>query len=193
MKRNVMATTLATVAAMGLGVAAAGDEYTIDPVHSGVTFQITHLDLTYVHGRFNDFAGTLILDPSDPGKSSVKMTIKTASIDTNNAMRDAYLKNPDYFNATQYPTIEFVSTSVAPIDGGYAVKGNMTLHGKTKPISFELKGGKTAEFPRGTHRIGFTARFQVKRSEFGISPKTPASVLGDDVGVDVGLEAVKKK
>ena len=193
MKRNVMAAALAAVVAMGLGVAAAGDEYAIDPVHSGVTFQITHLDLTSVHGRFNDFAGTLSLDPSDPSKSSVKMTIKTASIDTNNALRDAHLKNPDYFNATQYPTIEFVSTSLAPIDGGYAVKGNMTLHGETKPISFELKGGKTAEFPRGTHRIGFTARFQVKRSEFGISPRTPATVLGDDVWVDIGFEAVKKK
>lgn len=193
MRRNVMATVLAVVAAMGFGVAASADEYNIDPVHSGVTFQITHLDLTYVHGRFNDFVGTFTLDTSDPSKSSVKMTIKTGSIDTNNALRDTHLKNPDYFNATQYPTIEFASTSVEPIQGGYAVKGNLMLHGETKPIMFELKGGKTAEFPKGVHRIGFTTRFKVKRSEFGISPKTPPTILGDDVWVDIGFEAVKKK
>lgn len=193
MRHNVMAMALATVAVMGLGMVAAGDDYTIDAAHSGVNFQISHLDLTYVHGRFNEFSGTVSMDPSDPTKASIKMTINADSVNTNNAKRDGHLKSPDFFNSKQFPTIEFVSTSVTPMQGGYQVAGNLTFHGETKPLSFELKGGKTAEFPKGTQRTGYTARFTIKRSEFGVATKYGPPMLGDDVWVDIGFEAVKKK
>ena len=85
MRKNLVAMALAACAVMGIGMAAAGDDYTIDAAHSGVTFQITHLDLSWIHGRFNEFSGSVTLDTSDPSKSSFKMTIKPDSVDTNNA------------------------------------------------------------------------------------------------------------
>jgi polyisoprenoid-binding protein YceI len=193
MRKNLMAMALAACAMTGIGMVAAGDDYAIDPNHSGVTFQIRHADVSWIPGRFNEFSGECTLDTSDPSKSSFKMTIKPDSVDTNNAKRDGHLKSPDFFNTKQYPTIEFVSTAVAAIEGGYQVTGNLTLHGETKPVTFELKGGKMAEFPKGTQRTGYTTQFKVKRSDFGVGQKFSPPMLGDDVWVTISFEAAKKK
>ncbi len=69
-------------AAVGSAVA---DEYVIDAAHSGVTFRISHLDLSWVHGRFDSFTGGFTLDSADPAKSAFKLNIKSESVDTNNA------------------------------------------------------------------------------------------------------------
>jgi polyisoprenoid-binding protein YceI len=192
MRKNLRAMVLATCAVTGLGMAAAGDDYTIDPVHSGVTFQILHANVSYIPGRFNEFSGECSLDTADPAKSSFKMSIKADSVDTNNAKRDGHLKSPDFFNTKQYPTIDFVSTAVTPIEGGYRVTGDLTFHGETKPVTFDLKGGNTAEFPKGVKRTGYNTTFQVKRSDFGVAKKVGPSMLGDDVYVSIGFEATKK-
>lgn len=191
MRKNLIAMAMAACALLGIGMVAAGDDYAIDPIHSGVTFRIRHLDISEVPGRFDRFQGRFTIDPSDPSKSSFQMTIEIDSVDTNNAARDGHLKGPDYFNARQYPTMEFVSTSVEPMAGGYRVAGNLTLHGETKPLSIELKGGKTVEM-KGQRRIGFTTEFMIKRTEFGIAPKVGPGILGDDVRVMIGLEGTRK-
>ena len=192
MRKNLMAMTLAACAVMGIGMVASGDDYAIDPVHSGVTFQIRHMDVSWIPGRFNQFSGAFTLDSADPGKSSFKMTIKPDSVDTNNAKRDGHLKSPDFFNIAQYPTIEFASTSVTPTADGYKVAGNLNFHGETKPVSFDLKGGKMTEFPKGVQRTGYTSQFTIKRSEFGVGKKFGEKMLGDDVWVTVSFEATKK-
>jgi polyisoprenoid-binding protein YceI len=176
---------------LGASTYAAADDYAIDAVHSGVTFRISHLNLSNVYGRFDNFSGGFTLDSSDPSKSSFKLNIKTESIDTNNAGRDNHLRSPDFFNAKQFPTISFSSTSVKPIDGGYEVTGDLTLHGETKPVTFSLKGGGSAEFPKGVRRTGFSTDFVVKRSDFGVGKPMP--VLGDEVHVSIGFEGTKQR
>ena len=183
---------LAVIFVVGLGGYATADDYVIDAAHSGVTFQISHLNLSYVHGRFDSFAGSFTLDPSDPAKSSFKMTIKSESIDTNNAQRDTHLRSPDFFNAKQFPAITFTSTSVKPIEGGHEVTGNLTIHGETKPVTFSLKGGRTAEFPKGTPRTGFSTELMLKRSEFGIR-QIRTQMLGEDFQISISFEATKKR
>jgi polyisoprenoid-binding protein YceI len=191
MRKNLMALALATCVTMGIGMIAAGDDYEIDHVHSGVTFQIRHADVSWIPGRFNEFSGECTLDTADPGKSSFKMKIKPESVDTNNAKRDGHLRSPDFFNTKQYPTIEFVSTSVAATEGGYQVTGNLTLHGETKPVTFELKGGKVVRIMG--QRTGFTTQFKVKRSDFGVGAKFEPPMLGDEVWVTISFEATMKK
>ena len=166
------------------------DLYSIDPVHSSVSFQVLHLDLTWLNGRFNEFSGTFTLDPSDPSKSSFKMTINPESIDTNNTKRDGHLRSPDFFNTKQFPTASFTSTAVKPIEGGYEVTGDFELHGVTKPITFTLKGGKKIQFMG--ERTGFTTQFVLKRSDFGVGNPKFAKMLGDDIYVAVGVEGTKK-
>ena len=126
---------------------ATADDYVIDAAHSGVTFKISHLGLSWIHGRFDDFAGNFTIDSSDPAKSSFTLNIKPESVDTNNSGRDEHLKSPDFFNVKQFPALSFTSTAVKPIEGGYEVTGDLTMHGETKPVTFSLKGGKNGRIP----------------------------------------------
>jgi polyisoprenoid-binding protein YceI len=183
----------AAVAALVLSLTAAAparaDDFALDAMHSGVTFKISHLGLSWIYGRFNDFSGDLTLDP-DTGKCAFAMTIKAESIDTNNAKRDEHLRSPDFFNAKQFPVITFKSTSVKAVDGGYEVTGDFTMHGVTKPITFPVLGGRKAEFPKGVQRTGYTTELTLKRSEFGMDKF--AEALGDEVRISISFEATKK-
>ena len=140
MYKHFLRIALAGLLCFGLGTAVKADDYTIDAVHSGVSFQILHLGLSNVHGRFNDFGGSFTIDTSDPSRSAFSLSIKTDSVDTNNTGRDGHLKSPDFFNVKQFPTIGFKSTSVKPIDGGYEVTGDLTIHGATKSGHFFAQG-----------------------------------------------------
>jgi polyisoprenoid-binding protein YceI len=191
MHKQILRMALAGVLYFGLGTVVKADDYTIDAVHSGVSFQISHVGLAYIHGRFDDFSGNFTIDTSDPTKSAFSLSIKSESVDTNNSKRDDHLRSPDFFNVKQFPTISFTSTSVKPIDGGYEVTGDLTIHGATKPVTFSLKGGASAEFPKGVSRTGFsTSQIVVKRSDFGVGKPMP--VLGDEVYVSISFEGTKK-
>jgi polyisoprenoid-binding protein YceI len=191
MRNRIFRTIFVLSVMAGVGSAARADDFTIDAVHTGVSFQISHLGLSYIQGRFNEFSGTFSIDTADPGKSSFSMTIKTESVDTNNSKRDEHLRAPDFFNAKQFPAITFTSTSVKAIEGGYEVAGDLTMHGETKPVAFSLKGGKTAEFPPKVVRTGFsTSQIVVKRSDFGVGKPMP--VLGDEVFISISFEGTKK-
>jgi polyisoprenoid-binding protein YceI len=191
MHKQFLQMALAGVLSFGLGTVVKADDYTIDAVHSGVSFQISHVGLAYIHGRFDDFSGNFTIDTSDPTKSAFSLSIKSESVDTNNSKRDDHLRSPDFFNVKQFPTISFTSTSVKPIDGGYEVTGDLTIHGATKPVTFSLKGGASAEFPKGVSRTGFsTSQIVVKRSDFGVGKPMP--VLGDEVYVSISFEGTKK-
>ncbi len=190
MRKNLFAMGLATSTLLGLGMVATGDDYTIDSAHSGVNFKISHSDLNWIYGRFNSFSGEFAIDSSDPSKSSFAMKIKPESVDTNNAARDGHLRSPDFFNTKQFPSMSFTSTSVKPIEGGFEVTGEFTLHGQTKPVTFSLKGGKTVSM-KGMQKTGYTAEFPIKRSEFGVGKPSP--MLGDDVWVSISFQGVKKR
>ncbi len=176
----------------GAALAQEGVSYTVDPMHSGVTFKISHLGLSWVHGRFDDLAGQFTVDPQNASNCSFEFEAKTESVDTNNRKRDDHLRSPDFFNAKQFPAITFKSTSVRPGQNGYEVTGDLTLHGVTKPVTFLLSGGKTAEFPKGVHRTGYSAEFSINRTEFGIGIKF-AGALADVVHIEISFEGTQKK
>jgi len=183
--------SLVIVITIGVGkLAAAADVYEYDPVHSSVSFKARHLDISWIHGRFNDVSGKFSLDRQDPTKSTFELTIKVASVDTNNKARDEHLLQADYFDTKQFPTIEFKSTSTKAIDGGYEVTGNLTMHGKTKEVTFELMGGEEHEF-NGTKRVGFSMEFSVKRSDFNFD-KMAIGPIGDEALILIDCEGTRK-
>jgi len=182
---------LAALIVVGLGRTATADDYTIDAAHSSVSFKISHLGLSWVHGRFNNFAGKFTIDSSEPAKSSFTLNIKPDSVDTNNSGRDGHLKSPDFFNVKQFPALSFTSTAVKPIEGGLEVTGDLTMHGETKPVTFTLKGGNKAEFPKGVRRTGYVTDLVIKRTDFGVGKPMP--VLGDEVYVAIGFEGTLAK
>lgn len=191
MRAYVLRAVVALSFGVGIGSDVRADDYVIDAVHSGVSFQISHVGLSYIQGRFNDFSGKFTIDTSDPSKSSFALTIKAESVDTNNSKRDEHLRSPDFFNVKQFPAITFTSTAVKAIDGGYEVTGDLTMHGETRPITFSLKGGKTAEFPPKVTRTGFTtSQIVLKRTDFGVGKPMP--ILGDEVYIAISFEGTKK-
>ncbi len=170
--------------------ASAADEYAYDLVHSSVSFKARHLDISWIHGRFNEVEGKFSLDRETPAKSTFELTIKTDSVDTANQARDEHLRQPDYFDTKQFPTINFQSTKTKAIDGGFEVTGDFTMHGVTKAVTIVLMGGKEHDF-KGTKRVAFSTDLSLKRSDFGFDPKA-IGPIGDEAIILIDCEGVRK-
>ena len=186
----VMTLVIGTVVCAGSQLGSAADEYAYDLVHSSVSFKARHLDISWIHGRFNEVEGKFSLDRENPSKSTFQLTIKADSIDTANKARDEHLRQPDYFDTKQFPTIEFKSTSTKAIEGGYEVTGDFTMHGKTKQITFVMKGGKEHTF-KDIKRVGFSTELSLKRSDFGFD-KNAIGPIGDEALILIDCEGVRK-
>jgi polyisoprenoid-binding protein YceI len=172
------------------GTKVRADEYAVDPAHSAAVFRVSHLGLSWSYGRFTDISGNFAVDAQNPSATQFSLTAQVGSIDTANAKRNEHLKSPDFFDAAQFPSVSFKSTSVRPVDGGFEAAGDLTLHGVTKPITILLKGGRTAEFPRGVQRTGYVSEFTIKRSEFGMDKMVGA--VGDKITVEFSFEGTKQ-
>lgn len=191
---------LAAVVALALGASAAqaqSADWKIDNAHSEADFSIKHMAISTVHGTFRGVTGVIHFDPANVTKSSVDASIDVTSVDTGVAPRDGHLKSPDFFDTAKFPTMTFKSTSVAKADGGYAVTGDLTMHGVTKSVVLQLETpGKeqTGMDGKSIHR-GFTARTVLNRKDFGLNwngtLKSGDNALGDDVHVEIDIEAVK--
>ena len=194
MRRFVSTLMLSVAVGMGLCAVAqtalAADEYTFDLVHSSVSFKARHLDISWIHGRFNEVSGKFALDRADATKSSFELSIKADSVDTANKARDEHLRQPDYFDTKQFPTIDFKSTAVKATKGGYEVTGDFTMHGVTKKVTISLEGGKEIEW-KGTKRVGFSTSLALKRSDFGFD-KTQIGPIGDEALIYIDFEGTRK-
>jgi polyisoprenoid-binding protein YceI len=199
-KEMKMTRKLATAAALAFLLAApafAADTYAVDRNHSEVSFQIRHL-VTNVRGRFNDFSGTVQLDPADMAKSSVEFTIKADSIDTDTPNRDKDLRSPNFFDVEKYPEISFKSDSIkATGKDQYDVAGTLTMHGVSKQVTLPVSFLGTIKDPWGNQRAGFEIATTLDRKDYGINwNKTLDNggfLLGDDVRVAINLETVLQK
>lgn len=190
--------TLVAVLGTWTATARAADTYSVDASHSDVTFKIRHL-ISQVSGRFNDFSGTVKLDPSDPTRSSVTFAVKTTSIDTREPKRDDHLRGPDFFDATKWPDMTFVSRKIVKGSGKnvYAVSGDFTMRGVTQPMTIPVEFLGTVKDPWGNEKAAFSATFTFNRKDFGMvwnkALDAGGVLLGDDVTATVNLEMVKAK
>lgn len=164
-----------------------------DKAHSEVDFSILHMSLSKVHGRFGNLGGQIVWNEADITKSTVNVTIDVNSVDTGVAPRDTDLKSSSMFDAAQFPTATFVSTSVAKTGNGLTVNGNLTLHGVTKPVVLQVEGPTGPKPGMGNKmHAGFSATTTISRAAFDLGSKYPAAVLGDDVPLTIELDVVKQ-
>mgnify|MGYP001190808197 CR=1 FL=1 len=191
MKAVVRALFLYLLLLGSAGSAFAADTYKVDAGHTVVVFQVTHLNVSNFYGRFNETEGQIIYDAAKPENSSIEFRIKTESVDTNSEKRDKHLKGPDFFNVKQFPIIQFRSKSVkAQSDGNLEVAGEATMLGVTRPLTVRVEKIGEGKDPWGGHRIGFEAKFSLKRSDFGM--KYNLKGLGDEVKTTVAIEGIKQ-
>ncbi len=143
-------------------------DYRIDPSHAVIQFRISHLGFSTMVGRFNQFEGYFTWDPAYPEKASVQVKIDPASIDTNWAERDKHLRGEDFLHVARFPEASFVSTAYEGDAKGGLVKGNLTLHGVTKPIVIKMQAIGEGTDPWGGVRAGFAGTTEIRRADFGI-------------------------
>jgi len=168
--------------------------WAIDPVHSSVSFSVRHLMVTNVRGRFDQFSGSIVV--TEDGAASVSAEILVDSVNSGNEQRDAPTKSPEFFDVQQYPVATFTSTAVQPNGDSYAVNGDFTLKGVTKPITLDLKfNGHNPGMGRG-EVAGFEASVVLNRKDFGINIDLPletgGTVLSEKVTITLDIEALKQ-
>jgi len=192
----VFALTALVTAGVAAGEAWAADTYSIDPSHSNVGFTVRHF-FSKVPGHFTKYEGTIVYDTQDLSKSTVTVSIDTASIDTEEPKRDAHLKSPDFFDAEKHPKITFVSSKVTPAgDKKVKVDGTLTIRGVSKPVTLDVDLLGTGPDGWGGVRSGFEARTKINRQDFGVAwnkvVEGGGSVLSDEVDIVLNVEAVRQ-
>lgn len=168
--------------------------WVVDKAHSKIGFSVPHMAISEVEGNFKDFDASLVSRSEDFNGAEVTFTAKTASIDTDNERRDNHLRSADFFDAEKYPELSFKGNLVK--DGAkYKLKGNLTMHGVTKPVEFDVTYGGTMKTQRGD-KAGFKIVGKINRQDYGLtwSNKTPTGelVVGDEVDIIGKIEVDKK-
>ena len=167
--------------------------WTIDPTHSDVSFTVRHMMVSKVRGHFEKFSGQIVT-ANDPLESTVVAVVDATSFDTSNVDRDNHIRSADFLEVDKYPTLEFRSTGLRVRAGEYALDGELTVHGVTRPVIFELELNGFTKDPFGGYRTGLSATTDISRSDFGVSINLPMEgggvVVGDKVRVSLELEAV---
>lgn len=171
-------------------------DYTLDPTHSRIGFVARHAMVTKVRGSFNEFEGTAHLDGSDPARSSARVVIRAASIDTRNGQRDEHLRTNDFFAMDEFPEITFVSTSTRQLDAQtFELTGDLTIKGVTNPITVPFTYEGSALDPFGNTRVGFEGSVTVNRKDYGMvwnaALETGGVLVSDKITLEFEISAVK--
>lgn len=167
--------------------------YSIEPEHTRVTFNVSHMGFTKYDGEFRNATGTLMLDSKKPDASMVDIKIPTGSVMVPNAKLKEELDGAQWLDAAKYPDITFKSTKVKETGTGTAdVTGDFTLHGVTKPLVLKVKFNGAGTNPLDkNYTSGFEATGMLKRSDYGV--KTYVPLIGDEVDIAISAAFEKQK
>jgi polyisoprenoid-binding protein YceI len=169
----------------------AAEAYKVDTAHTYVLFRVNHLGIGYSYGRILTPTGTFTVDDSPGGNGSIDVQVFAKNIFTGVEKRDNHLKSPDFFNAGKYPVITFKSSSFKKVaENKYEITANVTLLGKTLPISLTAIQTGIGKDPYGSFRRGFESTFTVKRSYFGMDFMLGG--VSDEVQVTISVEGVRQ-
>jgi polyisoprenoid-binding protein YceI len=188
---------VAVLALIPAGNSFAADKYVIDASHTSTDFSVKHMVITNVKGGFADISGVIMYDEKDISNSSVDVTIKTASINTNNEKRDEHLRSADFFEAEKHPDITFKSKSVTKTDEGMMMVGTLTIKGTSKEVSipFEITGKVTD--PWGSARIGAEGKLTIDRKDYGLTwnkaLETGGLLVGNEIKIELNVQAIMEK
>jgi polyisoprenoid-binding protein YceI len=170
----------------------------IDASHTEVEFSVRHLMISNVKGRFSSPTGSVDYDPAHPTAIALTVEIPVATVDTRNEQRDAHLRNNDFFDAPNFPTMTFKAHSVAGnVEEEFDLIGELTLRGVTKPLTLHVTSEGRGGDPWGNERLGFSATGEVNRIDFGVkynaALETGGVVIGDTVKIIINTELMRPK
>jgi polyisoprenoid-binding protein YceI len=173
-------------------------QWQIDPAHSAAHFSVRHLMISNVRGEFTKLSGSALLNPADPAKSTVEITIEAASVNTREPQRDEHLRSADFFDVANYPTLTFRSKRIEALGAeNFKLTGDLTIRGVTKEATFDVEGPTPpVKDPWGNIRAGVTASAKINRKDFGLvwNALTEAGgfVVGDDIKITIEAELIQQ-
>ena len=169
----------------------------LDPYHTQVEFSAKHLGMMTVRGYFDEVSTAADIDPEHPETAKVEASISTASIRTNNGIRDNDLRSSNFLEVDKFPVITFKSTSVEPAGTDrYTLTGDLTIKGTTRSVALDVV--KYGEFndPAMGHRIAYSASSHINRKEFGLSFNVMMDgkfVVSDEIQIMIEGELVEQQ
>jgi polyisoprenoid-binding protein YceI len=147
-----------------------------------------------VRGRFTAFTGQVQLPAIGDLPSSISATIEAGSIDTREEQRDAHLRSADFFDAEKFPQLTFQSTRIHGEPDDFAIDGDLTIHGVTKPVTLKGTFEGRATDPWGNQRVGYAAHAAISRKDFGLTwnaaLETGGVAVSDEVRIELNVEAL---
>lgn len=190
------------ILATGLSLATfAQTKWTVDPMHSFVSFSVKHSGISFVDGSFKKFDGEILASKADLTDAKINFTADVASISTDVDMRDNHLKSDDFFNAEKFPKITFVSTSFKKqavkspkqTTNVYILSGKLTIRDVTKDVKFTVIYGGTAKDQQGNTKAGFMATTTINRLDYNIKYDPTGAGIAKNVNITLNLQFVQAK
>ncbi|PAF49125.1 hypothetical protein BKH41_03290 [Helicobacter sp. 12S02232-10] len=178
---------LSIAAVIALSISAVNAKnFTIDPAHSSVGFEVEHMLISKVNGEFNTFNGVLDIDPSTKKINKFEGEINIGSVDTKNSKRDAHLKTSDFFDASKFQKATFKMTQ----QKGDKIYGDLTIRGIKKPVVWEvdIKGPGTNPMTK-KQLMALEISGKINRKDFQVGTETPNAIVSDEVKVKIQIEA----
>ncbi|GAB3951685.1 YceI family protein [Spirosoma harenae] len=174
-------------------VGAFAQTWGLDKAHSSLNFTVTHLMLSEVDGKFQNFDVKMTSAKDDFSDAQIELTADINSVNTNQERRDTHLKSPDFFDAAKYPTLTFKSKSISKVSGNkYKLVGDLTMHGVTKPVTLDAVINGPVTNPQNKQvKAGFKVTGEIKRLDFGVGSSQTATV-SDEITIKASGELAKQ-
>ena len=169
----------------------AQNTYTLDKNHARLTFSAFHYGISHIEGIFKTFDATFVSSKEDFSDSQIEMTADVKSLSTEVEMRDNDLRD-NWFEVAKFPTLNFKSTSFKKVSGkNYKLTGNITMHGVTKPITFDVVFNGKGQSPfTKKYLYGFTITGKLNRNDFGIGAEPIPTGVAYEIELKANVEFV---
>lgn len=166
--------------------------WSVDPMHSSVNFNIKHMGISFVQGRFDKFEGTVVAPGENLDNAKFNFSVNIESINTGVDMRDKHLKSADFFDAEKFGTMKFEGATLKKAKNGtYVLNGALTIKDVTKNISVPVTFGGVTKNQQGKEVVGFQTKFTVNRLDYNIKYDPTGAALAKDVEVALYFELKK--
>ena len=190
-KLTQLTAALILASAVAAPALAAPETFVVDGTHTFPRFSYSHFGFSTQLSHFNKTTGKVVLDKAAK-TATVDIEIDTKSVDTGYATFNEHIQGEDFLDTAKYPTATFKSTKVIfEGDKPTKIEGNLTLEGITKPVTLTVTSFQAMPHPMlKRDAIGANATTKVKRTDFNMGKNAP--YVGDEVTIDISLEAIKQ-
>lgn len=195
---RIIATSLSAMLVLSMSAPAtyAAERYSLDPAHTTVGFLIDHIGYAKTLGLFTDVSGNFSFDQDTGTVTDISITVGTASVNTANEARDKHVRNKDFLNVSKFPEMTFNAPSASiDAEGAGQISGELTLLGKTLPLTLSVQLNKAEKYPFGHKRftLGVSASGALDRSDYGMDYGVANALVGDQVDLILETEAIQDK